>query len=160
MSTRASVRNHPIHPMLVVLPLGLWVFAVICYAIYLLSAAAVWRTVSLYAMGGGVVGGIMAAIPGTIDFLTLPKSRVQTIALSHMISNIVALTIFLIALVLAIFWQGHQVTPFILSLFGLLAVGAGGWLGGSLVYEHGVGVVSREGQELMEKVLQEHASVP
>ncbi len=159
MSTRASVRNHPIHPMLVVLPLGLWVFAVICYAIYLLSAAAVWRTVSLYTMGGGVVGGVIAAIPGTIDFLSLPKSRVQTIALSHMISNTVALTIFLIALVLAIFWQGHQVTPFILSLFGLLAVGTGGWLGGSLVYEHGVGVVGREGQELMEKVLQEHASV-
>lgn len=153
MSTRASVHNHPIHPMLIVLPLGLWVFAVICYAIYLLGAAAVWRTVSLYAMGGGIVGGLLAAIPGAMDFLTLPKSHVQTVALTHMISNVVALTIFTIAFILAIAWQGHEVAPFILSLFGLLAVGTGGWLGGSLVYEHGLGVVSREGQELLQEAM-------
>lgn len=153
MSTRASVHNHPIHPMVIVLPVGLWVFAVFCYAIFLLSGVLVWRTVSLYAMGGGVVGGAIAAIPGTIDFLSLPKSRVQTIALTHMIVNIVALTIFLIALLLAIFWEGHTVAPFLLSLLGLLAVGVGGWLGGSLVYEHGVGVVSLEGQRQMDREL-------
>jgi len=153
MSTRASIHNHPIHPMVVVLPLGLWTFAVICYAIYLLGAPPVWRTVSLYAMGGGVLGGLLAAIPGAIDFLTLPKSHLQTLALSHMISNVVALTVFVIAFILALAWQGHEVAPFILSLFGLLAVGIGGWLGGSMVYEHGLGVVSRQGQEVMEESL-------
>jgi uncharacterized membrane protein len=126
--------------MVIVLPLGLWVFSVVCYAIFLLSGVLTWRTVALYAMGGGVIGGILAAIPGTIDFLTLGKSRVQTIALTHMISNTVGLTIFAIALLLAVFWEGHTVAPFLLSLVGLLAVGIGGWLGGALVYEHGVGV--------------------
>jgi uncharacterized membrane protein len=158
MATRASVHNHPIHPMVIVLPLGLWVFAVVCYGIYLLSAAAVWRTVALYTMGGGVVGGILAGIPGTIDFLNLPKSRVQTIALSHMILNTVAITIFLISLILAILWRGHEVAPFILSLFGLLSVGISGWLGGSLVYEHGIGVVGHEGHQRMEKVPHEQES--
>jgi uncharacterized membrane protein len=147
MSTRASVYRHPIHPMLIVFPLGLWVFSVICYLIYLLSSVPVWRTVSLYAMGGGIVGGVLAAIPGAIDFLTLPKSRVQTIALSHMISNVVALTIFIIAFALAVFGREHSVVPFVLSVFGLVAVGTGGWLGGSLVYEHGVGVEHTQTQE-------------
>jgi uncharacterized membrane protein len=156
MATRASIRNHPIHPMLIVLPLGLWVFAVVCYAIYLIGAPAVWRTVSLYAMAGGVIGGVLAAIPGMCDFLTLPMSRVQTIALAHMILNIVAITIFLISLILAILWKGHQLGAFILSVCGLAIACVGGWLGGSLVYEHGVGVVSRDGQELMEKALREH----
>jgi uncharacterized membrane protein len=151
MSTRASVYNHPIHPMLVVLPIGLWVFAVVCYAIFLASGSLVWRTVSLYSMGGGVVGGILAAVPGIIDFLTLRESRVLTIAMYHMISNTIALTIFTISLVLAIFWEGHTLTPFILSLFGLLAMGIGGWLGGSLVYEHGVGVVPAHAPELVEQ---------
>jgi uncharacterized membrane protein len=147
MSTRASVHRHPIHPMLIVFPLGLWVFSVVCYLIYLLSSVPVWRTVSLYAMGGGIVGGVLAAIPGAIDFLTLPKSRVQTIALSHMISNVVALTIFIIAFALAVFGREHSVVPFVLSIFGLAAVGTGGWLGGSLVYEHGVGVEHVQTQE-------------
>jgi uncharacterized membrane protein len=147
MSTRASVHNHPIHPMLVVFPLGLWVFSVLCYLVFLLSSVSVWRTVSLYAMGGGVIGGVLAAIPGTTDFLTFSKSKVQTIALTHMLSNTVALTIFIITFALMILWDGHPVAPFILSLFGLLAVGVGGWLGGSLVYEHGVGVECRQAQE-------------
>lgn len=140
MPTRASVLRHPIHPMLIVFPLGLWVFAVICYAVFLLSNVPSWRLVALYTMGGGVVGGIAAAVPGTIDFLVLGKSRVQSIALWHMIANVVALTIFIIAFMLAVFWQGHTVAPFILSLFGLLAVIAGAWLGWMLVYEHGFGV--------------------
>ena len=147
MSTRASIYHHPIHPMIIVLPLGLWVFSVVCYLIYLLSSVPVWHTVSLYAMAGGIIGGALAAIPGAIDFLTLPKSRVQTIALSHMISNVVALTIFIIAFALAVFGSENSVVPFVLSVFGLLAVGTGGWLGGALVYEHGVGVAQKEKQE-------------
>ncbi len=147
MSTRASIYHHPIHPMIIVLPLGLWVFSVVCHLIFLLSAVPVWRTVALYAMAGGIIGGAMAAVPGLIDFLTLPKSRVQTIALSHMISNVVALTIFIIAFALAVFGSQTSVVPFVLSVFGLLAVATGGWLGGALVYEHGVGVEQRERQE-------------
>jgi uncharacterized membrane protein len=147
VSTRASIYRHPIHPMLIVFPLGLWIFSVICYLIYLLSSVSVWHTVALYAMGGGIIGGVVAAVPGAIDFLTLPKSRVQTIALSHMISNVVALTIFIITFSLAVFGNEQSVVPFALSLFGLLAVGTGGWLGGALVYEHGVGVEQKQAQE-------------
>jgi len=133
--------------MLIVLPLGLWVFSFVCYVIYLLSAVPVWHTVMLYAMGGGIVGGALAAIPGAIDFLTLPKSRVQTLALCHMISNTVALTIFVIAFALVVFGRPRSIVPFVLSIFGLLAVGTGGWLGGALVYEHGVGVEQKQKQE-------------
>jgi len=147
MLTRASVYRHPIHPMLNVFPLALWISSFICYVIYLLSAAPVWHTVTLYAMGGGIIGGVLAAVPGAIDFLTLPKSRVQTIALSHMISNVVALTIFIIAFALAVFGSPSSIVPFVLSIFGVLAVGTGGWLGGSLVYEHGVGVEQKQVQE-------------
>jgi len=142
--------------MLIVFPLGLWVFSVICYAVYLASSVLVWRTVSLYAMGGGVVGGLLAAVPGVIDFLTLGPSRVLTIAMTHMISNTVALTIFTISLVLALSWEGHTLVPFILSLFGLLAMGIGGWLGGALVYEHGVGVSYVPPHVRAEEMVEQH----
>jgi uncharacterized membrane protein len=140
MLTRASLYRHPIHPMVIVLPLGLWVFSVVCYLTYLLSAVAVWEAVALYAMAGGIIGGGLAAIPGLIDFVTLPKSRVQSIAISHLISNVIALTIFAIAFLLAVFGAPGSVAPFILSIFGLAAAITGGWFGGELVYVHGVGV--------------------
>ncbi len=150
MSTRASIYRHPVHPMLIVFPLGLWIFSVVCNLVYVLGGPPVWYTVALYAMGGGIVGAALAAVPGLIDFLTLPQSRVQTIALSHMIVNIVALTIFVIAFAIAIFSAEYTVMPFILSLFGLVAVGVGGWLGGALVYEYGVGVEQRQRHEAEE----------
>ncbi len=99
MSTRVSVYNHPIHPMLIAFPIGLWVFSVVSYGIFLAISVPVWRTVSLYTMGGGVIGGILAAVPGTIDFLTRGPSRALTIAMTHMVCNTVALTIFTISLV-------------------------------------------------------------
>jgi uncharacterized membrane protein len=140
MIARVHIRQHPVHPMLVTLPLGLWVFAIVCYAVYLLSGAGVWRTVALYSLGGGIVGAVSAAAAGLFDYLSLPKSKVQTTALSHMVVNVVALTIFTIALILAIVWEGHEVVPFLLLVVGGLVLGVGGWLGGALVYEHGVAV--------------------
>ncbi len=154
MSTRASIRRHPIHPMLIVFPLGLWIFSFVCHLVYVLGGPPVWYTVGLYAMGGGIVGAVLAAIPGLIDFLTLGRSRVQTLALTHMIFNTIALTIFAIAFAIAVFSTDYSVIPFVLSLFGLAAMGVGGWLGGALVYEHGVGVecASREEVPLVEHV--------
>ncbi len=149
MSTRASIYHHPIHPMLIVFPLGLWIFAFVCYVIYLLSEVPVWRVVSLYAMGGGIVGAALAAVPGVIDFLALGQSRVQNIALSHMISNIVGLTIFIIAFALAVISPDRIFVPFVLGIFGLLAIGVGSWLGGTLVYEHGVGVECKQTEEVV-----------
>lgn len=57
-----------------------------------------------------------------------------------MVVNVVALTIFTIAFILAIVWEGHRVMPFLLILVGGLVLGVGGWLGGALVYEHGVAI--------------------
>jgi len=135
--------------MLIVFPLGLWIFAFVCYVIYLLSEVPVWRVVSLYAMGGGIVGAALAAVPGVIDFLSLGQSRVQNIALSHMISNIVGLKIFIIPFALAVFSPDRIFVPLVLGIFGLLAIGVGGWLGGTLVYEHGVGVECRQTEEVV-----------
>jgi uncharacterized membrane protein len=134
--------------MLVVFPLGLWIFSFVCHLVYVLGGPAVWYTVGLYAMGGGIVGAVLAAVPGLIDFLTLGRSRVQTIALSHMIAHTSALTIFAVAFGIAVFSTDYSMVPFVLSVIGLAAVGVGGWLGGALVYEHGVGVECEAREEV------------
>ena len=54
MRTSASIYKHPIHPMLVVFPIGLWIFLLACDLIRLAGASPeIWSTVALITMVGG-----------------------------------------------------------------------------------------------------------
>jgi uncharacterized membrane protein len=70
MRTPASICKHPIHPMLVVFPVGLCIFFLVCDLIRLIGAPEdAWATVAPYSMVGALVGALCAAIPGFIDLL-------------------------------------------------------------------------------------------
>ncbi len=65
MSSPASIHNHPIHPMLVVFPIGLWVFSLACDFIYHAGAHnAFWKGVAFYSMLGGWLGGSLVYVHG------------------------------------------------------------------------------------------------
>lgn len=66
MQTPASISRHPVHPMLIVLPVGLWVFSLFCDLLYLGGAEAeIWSRLALYAMVGGFISALTAvALPG------------------------------------------------------------------------------------------------
>jgi len=96
MRTPASIAGHPIHPMLITVPIGLWVFSFACDLIFAIgSATAVWKTVALYAMVGGLIGALAAAIPGLIDLLSLPAGPRRT-AIVHMSINLTVVVLFAI----------------------------------------------------------------
>lgn len=145
MSTPASVAKHPIHPMLVALPIGLWVFSLIAD---LIAAAgwntAAWNAVAFYTMAGGVVGALIAAVPGLIDFFSISDAGVRRIAIFHMAVNLTALGIFALNLYLRWGDEPAAFPPIALSLLGVALLGVGGWLGGELVYVHGMGVVQEQ----------------
>ena len=91
MRTPASIGKHPIHPMLVVFPIGLWIFSLVCDLIGLsVAAPAVWHTVAFYSMVGGLIGALAAAVPGLIDLLYYKGGAppVKKIALTHMVINL------------------------------------------------------------------------
>ncbi len=72
MRTPASIAGHPLHAMLIVFPVGLLIFSLICDLCSLGSAnPATWATVALYTMVGGFIGALVAAVPGLIDLLSL-----------------------------------------------------------------------------------------
>jgi len=64
----ASISKHPVHPMLVVLPPGLWVFSLGCDLLYLGGAEAeIWSGLALYSMVGGFIAAFTAlALPGFV----------------------------------------------------------------------------------------------
>jgi uncharacterized membrane protein len=69
MSSPAGIAHHPIHPMLVAFPIGLWVFSFICDLGYLFGGHNdVWASVAFYSLMGGIIGAVAAAVPGRIDF--------------------------------------------------------------------------------------------
>ena len=142
MSSRASVRNHPIHPMLIVFPIGLWIFSLVCDFIYHAGPHNVfWKGVAFYTMLAGVIGALLAAIPGFIDYLSLRNPRVKRIATIHMVLNLIVLALFVFNL--GVRFNGapeSEVFGVILSIIAVALLAVSGWLGGSLVYVHAVAV--------------------
>ena len=140
MRTPASIAGHPIHPMLVPIPIGLWIFSLVCDLIHAGgSTNPAWTTVALYTMGGGIVGALLAALPGLIDLLSLPPAPRRT-AIVHMTINLVVVALYAVNLWLRLPAPddpGGLVWLSVLAI-GLLVVS--GWLGGKMVYELGVAV--------------------
>lgn len=147
MGSPASIRNHPIHPMLVAFPIALWIFSLVCDVIYHAGSNNVfWKGVAFYTMVAGVVGALLAAVPGFIDYLSLRDRRVKRIATTHMTLNLIVVALFLFNL--GIRYNASPENEFfgvVLSVIAIAILAVSGWLGGSLVYVHGVAVeVSKE----------------
>jgi uncharacterized membrane protein len=143
MESRAKILGHPIHPMLVVVPLGLFVAAVVFDAIYLWRGSPSLVSVGYWNIAGGIVGGLLAAVFGLIDWLAIPAgTRAKRIGLFHAFTNVIALLGF--ALVFWIRYNEGRPAPtaglFTLEVIALIVVAVGGWLGGELVDRLGVGV--------------------
>ena len=140
MSSPASIAKHPIHPMLIAFPIGLWVFALICDVVHLVTGAEVWSTVALYSVAGGIVGAILAAIPGLIDYFSIDEVEMKKIGTYHLLLNVTALLVFGLNFWLRFRVDANSRLPVVLSLAGIGLIGVGGWLGGEMVYVKGMAV--------------------
>jgi len=139
MRTPANIAKHPIHPMLVAIPIGLWIFSLICDLVVVFGATSEnWAIVARYTMVGGIVGALVAAVPGFIDMLALPWP-VKRIALMHMSINLTVVALYVVNVYLRA--RGVESNaPVWLSLIGVAMLAVSGWLGGKMVYVHGVAV--------------------
>ena len=142
MESRAKLFGHAIHPILIVYPLGLLSGAVIFDVIYLLTGNPTWTTVSYWMIAAGIIGGLLAAVFGLIDFLGIPSgTRAKRIGLLHGLTNLGVMILFIASWLLrANATEVPSTAAFALSFIGVGAALLGGWLGGELVERLGVGV--------------------
>ena len=140
MSSPASVKKHPLHPMLVGLPIGLWVFALVCDTVAASGANGPWSSVALYSVAGGIVGAILAAVPGLIDYFSIDEAAMRRIATFHLVVNVGALIVFAVNLWSRFALPPTSVVPLLLSILGVVGLGVGGWRGGEMVYVKGMAV--------------------
>ena len=95
MEARAKIFGHAIHPILIVYPLGLLSAAVIFDIIYLATGNPTWTTVSFWMIAAGIVGGLLAAVFGLIDYLGIPSgTRAASIGLLHGLTNLCVVILF------------------------------------------------------------------
>ena len=140
MRTPASIAGHPIHPMLVSVPIGCWIFSFACDLFFVLgSGASLWFTLGFWTMIAGVVGALAAAVPGVIDMLSL-KGTPKKIALTHMALNITVVLLYAVNIGMRLEGTGVAGLPFALSIAGVTLLAISGWLGGHMVFVHKVGV--------------------
>jgi uncharacterized membrane protein len=143
MESRAKAFGHAIHPMLIVFPLGLLATAVIFDVVYLVTDRAGFAVASAYAIAAGVIGGLVAAVFGLIDWLAIPAgTRAKRVGLLHGAGNVVVVVLFALSWLLRAQAGGWHpgAGALVCSFAGIALGGFTGWLGGELVERLGIGV--------------------
>jgi uncharacterized membrane protein len=143
VESKIKFLGHPIHPMLIVLPLGLLSAAVVFDIVYLVTDEDAFSTVAFWNIAAGVVGGFLAAIFGAWDWLHIPRdTRAKRIGVFHGGGNVVVVVLFALSWLLRFGQEGYEPTELahVLSFAGIVLATVTGWLGGELVDRLGVGV--------------------
>ena len=145
MKARIRVAKHALHPMLVVFPLGLLATSVAWDVCRLATHNPSWGVVGFWTIVAGVIGGLLAAIPGFIDWLAIPNdTRAKSVGTTHMILNLVVVGLFVVSLIARSQASGgYAMASGVHMVWGWIGVGialASAWLGGELVETLGISV--------------------
>jgi uncharacterized membrane protein len=143
MESRAKLLGHPVHQMLIVLPLGLLVMGVIFDIIYKTTGRGGFSEAAYFNISAGILSGLLAAVFGFWDWLHIPGgTRARAIGAWHGGGNVGVILLF------AANWALRRDNPahapdtlaFALELIALVGGSITAWLGGELVDRLGVGV--------------------
>lgn len=143
LSTTAQIGGHPLHPMLIPLPIGLLAATFVCDLVFWNTRDQFWASAAFWALAGAIVTAALAAVAGFMDYFGNSRIRAIKDAQHHMIGNLVAVVLAVISL----FLRANAGSDFILP-WGLLISTAvvflilyTGWKGGELSYRHRVGML-------------------
>ena len=146
MRARVHIKSHPLHPILVAFPIGLWTASLVFDLIGLAAGNNLLWAAGFYCIIGGCIMAALAAVPGVIDLFTVvpPNSSGRTRGYIHGSLNSLALLLFIAIAAL----RGNALTspgglPILLSVIGVAGIFVSGWLGGTLVYRNQIGVDHR-----------------
>jgi uncharacterized membrane protein/nitrite reductase/ring-hydroxylating ferredoxin subunit len=141
MRSKANIKGHPIHPILIPFPLAFLIGALVFDILGLIYEKESFFVTGRYLSIAGIVSALGAAIPGIIDYISTvpPKSSAKKRATTHGLVNVSAVILFSIALIIKYNSQNFSlIIP--LEVIGLGLLGMGGWMGGTLSYRNQIGV--------------------
>ncbi|MEU1536432.1 DUF2231 domain-containing protein [Streptomyces fagopyri] len=127
---RGRPLGHPVHPVLVQVPIGCWLSAAV------LDIAPAGRNAPTTLTAVGLAGAAPAAVAGWADWADLPPEQAR-VGLVHAVSNVAAVACYTASLAARL--RGHSAKGRLWSLGGLAAVAVSGALGGHVAYRQAVG---------------------
>lgn len=138
----ASVAGHPLHVMLVPIPIACFVGTLLTDTVYWRSQNLQWATFSDWLISVGTVMAALAALFGIIDFFSERRIRALETAWIHGVGNVLVLGLAVVNAFVHSRDGYTSVVPtgLILSALTVLILLVTGWSGWSLVHRHGVGV--------------------
>jgi uncharacterized membrane protein len=141
-----SLRGHPLHVMLVPVPIVCFVVTLVTDIVYAQTAAMQWANISAWALVIGILFAVLAAIGGFIDFFSEARIRVLRPAWIHMLGNVTVLILSIFNAFIHTRDAYTSVVPAGLTLSAIVVVIllVTGWNGWSMVYRHRVGVLPEE----------------
>jgi uncharacterized membrane protein len=142
MESKAKLLGHPVHPMLIVFPLGLLATAVAFDIVGLSTSSNSWFGISFWMIAAGIIGGLLAAVFGLVDWWVIPSgTRAKQIGFWHGAGNVLVVLLFIVS------WFLRRPAPtqpstgsLVLSFVAVAVALVTGWLGGELVDRLAVGV--------------------
>ncbi len=143
IESTARLAGHPLHPMLVAFPIASVVLALVADIAYLSTLDPFWARGAFWLLVIAFISGLLAAMAGLTDFLTIRPVRRLNAAWAHVFGNAGALV--LVFINLAVRWgdpaAGVASGGLVLSIVTVLVLLVTGWLGGSLVYAYHLGAM-------------------
>lgn len=149
MRTKASLKGHSIHQILIPFPIA-FLYGALIFDVLGVSfdRSSLWGTGGHLALAG-IIGALIAAAPGFIDYLQSvpPRSSAKKRATKHLAVNLTGVALMAIAVWIR---PDSALPPDFLTLalevgsVGLITMG--GWLGGTLVNRNQIGVDHRYAQ--------------
>lgn len=153
VSPVAGPYGHPFHPILVTVPIGAWISALVFDIASRVTSSGNQSLVegAYWLILIGIIGAAVAAIFGLMDLLTIPRrTRAFASGLTHMALNVVVLALFIANFI----WRHGdydtsakvRVGQLVLSAVGIAILAVSGWIGGMLTYHFGVRVADEATQ--------------
>ena len=145
MKSKASIKSHPIHPILIAFPIAFFTGTLFFDILGLITREQGYWQTAYFLEIAGVVFALLAAVPGFIDYLFTvpPKSSAKKRAALHGLTNVTMVALFFIAWL----YREKDIAPaywiIALEVAGTILLMIAGWMGGTLVYRNQIGVDPR-----------------
>ena len=138
-----AIAGHPLHSLSVIFPIAFLAAALGSDIGYWLTGDFFWARASLWLIGLGLAGGILASAIGLSDFLKIERVRKRTAGWTHLILNVSILVLSLVNFLLRLGDAESRIVPWglLISLVVGTLTSASGWFGAELSYRHKIGVV-------------------
>ena len=144
VESRAAIAGHPIHPMLVPLPIGALVGTAVADILYVRTGDPFWARSARHLTDAAILTTMVAAVPGMVDFTSRDQIRERPEAWVHAAGNLTVLGLAILSRSLRSKDERSAASGPGLAISGLSAalLGITGWLGGELSYRHRIGVTN------------------